>query len=62
MIDSLVRAHAQERKDMVDRLMARDLTEVKQAQAMEDAPGPRAISKRSNEQRMAQEAKRMMEG
>jgi len=42
-----------ERKDLLDRLMARDLPEVKQAQAMEHrTEGPKSTSKRQNDARL----------
>ena len=43
----------QERKDLLDRLMARDLPEVKQAQAMEARTGvAKSTSKRQNDARL----------
>ena len=46
-----------ERKDLLDRLMARDLPEVKQAQAIEHrAEGPKSTSKRQNDARLIQMA------
>ena len=46
-----------ERKDLLDRLMARDLPEVKQAQAIEHrTEGPKSTSKRQNDARLIQMA------
>lgn len=53
--------HQAERKDLIDRLMARDLTEVKQAQAIAGAV-PRAVSKSRNEARLVEEARKAAEG
>lgn len=53
---------AAERKDLLDRLMARDLTEVKAAQRMEVGEGPRVVSKRDNEERKAKESRKVLEG
>lgn len=56
------RRWAAERKDLVDRLMARDLTEVKQAQVIEArAEGARATSMGQNEKRIAEQNKRAEE-
>lgn len=46
-----------ERKDLLDRLMARDLPEVKQAQAMENRAGAnKPTSKRQNDARLIKAA------
>ncbi len=48
-----------ERKDLLDRLMARDLPEVKQAQALENrATGSKPTSKRQNDARLMQLAEK----
>lgn len=52
---------AAERRDLLDRLMARDLTEVKSAQRLEGGDGPRVVSKRDNEERKAKEAQHIAE-
>ena len=47
-----------ERKDLLDRLMARDLPEVKQAQALERrTEGGKPASKRQNDARLIESAK-----
>jgi len=53
--------HAAERKDLIDRLMARDLTEVKQAQAIRQGSG-KVMSKRINDAKIAEEKKKLEEG
>ena len=50
-----------ERKDLLDRLMARDLPEVKQAQAMEHrTEGPKSTSKRQNDARLMEMAEKVV--
>ena len=50
-----------ERKDLLDRLMARDLPEVKHAQAMESrVEGPKATSKRQNDARLMAMAEKVV--
>ena len=52
-----------ERKDLLDRLMARDLPEVKQAQAIEHrTEGPKSTSKRQNDARLIQMAENAERG
>lgn len=57
-IDSLMEQHRKECRDLLDRLMARDLTEVKTAQAMESTSATKVISRRQNDMRLAEEARR----
>lgn len=48
----------QERKDLLDRLMARDLPEMKQAQAIENRPEPKVTSRRQNDLKLAELARK----
>lgn len=58
LINYLLEKQREERKDLVDRLMARDLKEVKQAQAIQNIT-PKVVSKRQNDTRIAEEAQRV---
>jgi preprotein translocase subunit YajC len=52
--------HAAERKDLLDRLMAKDLRELKQVQTI----GPftsKVVSKSANDARIAEEARKVAE-
>lgn len=57
-IRDLFEKHREERKDLIDRLMARDLKEVKQAQAIQNIT-PKVVSKRQNDTRIAEEAQKL---
>jgi len=61
-VTELTARHAKERHDLLDRLMARNLNEVKTAQAIEEGGPPRAISKRENEVRAMEMARKVAEG
>lgn len=58
LINYLLEKHREERKDLIDRLMARDLKEVKQAQAIQNIT-PKVVSKRQNDTRIAEEAQKL---
>lgn len=60
-VTDLLDKHQEERMDLVDRLMARDLKEVKQAQAIQNVE-PRVISKRMNDAKVAEEARKVEGG
>jgi len=60
-VADLLKSHAAERRDLVDRLMARDLTEVKQAQAIQSVT-PRVISKGQNNAKVSEEARKVENG
>lgn len=57
----LLERHAAERRDLVDRLMSRDLTEVKQAQAIQSVT-PRVVSKSQNNAKIAEETRKVEAG
>jgi len=59
-VEAIEARHYTERKDLYDRLMARDLPEVKQAQAIRQGQ-PTVVSKRRNDMRLAEEAKKLAE-
>lgn len=59
-VADLLKSHAAERRDLVDRLMSRDLTEVKQAQAIQSVV-PRVMSKGQNNAKIAEEARKVAE-
>lgn len=61
LIDNILQQHKEERKDLVDRLMSRDLREVKQAQAIRTVE-PRVISKRQNDAKLVEEARKVEGG
>lgn len=61
MVADLSGRHAAERSVLLDRIMARDLAEVKMAQAIDRGDGPRAISKAANEKKLADEAQQLAE-
>ena len=61
MVTELIARHAAERSVLLDRIMARDLAEVKMAQAIDRGDGPRAISKAANEKKLADEAQQLAE-
>lgn len=61
MVADLSGKHAAERSVLLDRIMARDLPEVKMAQAIDRGDGPRAISKAQNEKKLADEARQLAE-
>ena len=60
-VAALAAEHAAERSVLLDRIMARDLPEVKMAQAIDRGDGPRATSKRQNDKKLADEAQQMAE-
>ena len=60
LVYATTRQHQLERQDLLDRLMARDLRELKQAQTGPTAG--RAVSKSANDARLVEEARRVAEG
>jgi len=58
-LEELTARQEAERKDLIDRLMARDLIEVKQAQNIERKTGGRVLSKGQNERKIAEEKERL---
>ena len=61
MVTELIARHAAERSVLLDRIMARDLPEVKMAQAIDRGDEPRATSKGQNDKKLTDEAQQLAE-
>jgi DNA-binding transcriptional MocR family regulator len=59
-VQTLLNQHYAERKDLYDRLMARNLPEVKQAQAIRTGTHA-VVSKRRNDMRIVEENRKTVE-
>jgi hypothetical protein len=60
-VAQLADQYAAERSVLLDRIMARDLPEVKMAQAIDRGDGPRATSKGQNDKKLSDEAQLLFE-
>jgi Mg2+ and Co2+ transporter CorA len=60
-VTQLIADHKQERRELFDRLMARDFSEFKTMVGYEGVTNAEAVSKKQNEKRISEEMRKLVE-